>query len=549
VHIPKIEPTKSAYRFPLLIKQLLLAAMRNHLDQEIVYRDLRRMTYREFNRRLGQLANALGSLGVKPGEIVGVLDWDSHRYLECYFAVPMMGSVLQTVNVRLSPEQIFYTLNHAKPTTLLINEEFLPLYDSIKADLKSVERVILLTDKREFGALPSGVAAEYESLLAKQSTSYDFPDFDENACATLFYTTGTTGLPKGVFFSHRQHVLHAISELAALALSPRQCRIDRDSVYMPVTPMFHVHAWGFPYSATCAGMKQVYPGRYAPDMLLKLIKTEKVTFTHGVPTILQMLLTACEAAETDLKGVTMIIGGSALPKALAKRALEVGLDICTGYGMSETGPLICVAHLETDMLTGNLDEEIEHRTKTGRVVPLVDLRIVDPEMNELPRDGVAVGEIVLRAPWLTQGYLHNEDASEKLWAGGYLHTDDIANVDQRGYVQITDRIKDVIKTGGEWVSSLEVEDIISQCPGVREAAVIGVKDEKWGERPLAIVVREQGDETADEGKIADHMKAFVSKGIISKFAIPQQFKFVEQLPKTSVGKLDKKALRKTYGDQ
>lgn len=549
MHVRKIEPTKSAYRFPLLIKQLLLAAMRNHLDQEIVYRDLRRLTYREFNQRLGQLANALDSLGVKPGEIVGVLDWDSHRYLECYFAVPMMGSVLQTVNVRLSPEQIFYTLNHAKPTTLLINEEFLPLYDSIKADLKSVERVILLTDKTEVGALPSGVAAEYESLLAKQSTSYDFPDFDENACATLFYTTGTTGLPKGVFFSHRQHVLHAISELAALALSPRQCSIDRDSVYMPVTPMFHVHAWGFPYAATCAGMKQVYPGRYAPDMLLKLIKTEKVTFTHGVPTILQMLLTACETAGTDLKGVTMIIGGSALPKALAKRALEVGLDVCTGYGMSETGPLISVAHLETDMLTGNIDDEIEHRTKTGRVVPLVDLRIVDPEMSELPRDGVAVGEIVLRAPWLTQGYLHNEEASEQLWAGGYLHTNDIANVDPRGYVQITDRIKDVIKTGGEWVSSLEVEDIISQCPGVREAAVIGVKDEKWGERPLAVVVRQQGDETADEGKIADHMKAFVSKGIISKFAIPQQFKFVEQLPKTSVGKLDKKALRKTYGDQ
>ncbi len=298
------------------------------------------MTYREFNERLGRLANALDSLGAKPGEIVGVLDWDSHRYLECYFAVPMMGSVLQTVNVRLSPEQIFYTLNHAKPTTLLINEEFLPLYDSIKADLKSVELVILLTDKTEVGALPSGVAAEYESLLAKQSTSYDFPDFDEKACATLFYTTGTTGLPKGVFFSHRQHVLHAISELAALALSPRQCRIDRDSVYMPVTPMS---------TATCAGMKQVYPGRYAPDMLLKLIKTEKVTFTHGVPTILQMLLTACEAAGTDLKGVTMIIGGSALPKALAKRALELGLDVCTGYGMSETGPLISVAHLETGL--------------------------------------------------------------------------------------------------------------------------------------------------------------------------------------------------------
>jgi len=455
---------------------------------------------------------------------------------------------LQTVNVRLSPEQIFYTLNHAGPTTLLINEEFLPLYESIKADLKTVQRVVLLTDKTEVGALPNGVVAEYESLLAKQSTAYDFPDFDENTCATLFYTTGTTGLPKGVFFSHRQHVLHAISELAALALSPRQCSIDRDTVYMPVTPMFHVHAWGFPYAATCAGMKQVYPGRYAPDVLMKLIKTEKVTFTHGVPTILQMLLAACEAAQTDLKGVTMVIGGSALPKALAKRALEAGLDVCSGYGMSETGPLISVAHLETELLTGNVADEVEYRTKTGRAVPLVDLRIVDPEMNELPRDGVAVGEIVLRAPWLTQGYLQNEDASEQLWAGGYLHTNDIANVDQRGYVQITDRIKDVIKTGGEWVSSLEVEDIISQCPGVREVAVIGIKDEKWGERPMALVVKDGSAEPLTETDIKAHLKVFADVGIISKFGIPDKILFLDSLPRTSVGKIDKKKLRELYGD-
>ena len=318
---------------------------------------------------------------------------------------------------------------------------------------------------------------------------------------------------------------------------------------MPITPMFHVHAWGFPWAATAAGVKQVYPGRYAPDLLLKLIKTEGVTFTHGVPTILQMLLAAAEKADVNLSGLTMVIGGSALSKALALKALDRGIDIYAGYGMSETGPVLTVAHLKSQHLTGRRDEEVELRTRAGLAFPLVDLRIVDPDMKEMARDGKATGEIVARAPWLTQGYFNNPEASEQLWAGGYLHTNDIGNIGPDGYVQITGRIKDVIKTGGEWVSSLELEDIISQHGGVSEAAVIGIRDEKWGERPLAVVVRNpKASAEANEDDIKAHVKLHADRGVISKYGIPHKILFVEQLPKTSVGKIDKKALRQKYGD-
>ncbi len=538
---------QAAYQYPLLIKQLLHAPMVQNPDQEIVYRDLKRLTYAELRDRIGRLANGLKMLGVRPGDTVGVMDWDSNRFLEAFFAIPMMGAILQTVNVRLSPEQLTYTINHAGASVLLVNDEFVGLLEGIKSQLENVRTFIVLSDRPEPAKGSIEFAGEYEDLLATASPDYDFPDFDENTQATTFYTTGTTGLPKGVYFSHRQLVLHSLAELAAFGIAPEQGRFHRNDVYMPITPMFHVHAWGFPWTATAAGAKQVYPGRYAPDVLLKLIKTEGVTFTHGVPTILQMLLSAAEQANVDLKGLTMVIGGSALSKALALKAMDRGIDIYAGYGMSETGPVLTVAHLKNHHLTGNRDAQAEIRTRAGLAVPLVDVRIVDPEMKELPRDGKATGEIVARAPWLTQGYFKNPEASEQLWAGGYLHTNDIGNIGPDGYVQITDRIKDVIKTGGEWVSSLELEDIISQHDGVADVAVIGIKDEKWGERPLAVVVANpKASATPTEDDIKSHVKGFADRGVISKFGIPQKILFVEQLPKTSVGKIDKKVLRQRY---
>ena len=348
---------------------------------------------------------------------------------------------------------------------LLVNDEFLELLTSIRPRLTKVERIVVMSDNDSFVLPADHGNAHYEDMLAKASPDFEFPDFDENTQATTFYTSGTTGAPKGVYFSHRQMVLHTLGVLTSFGVAPKQGRFHSESVYMPITPMFHVHAWGFPYAATAVGAKQVYPGRYLPDLLLKLIKNEGVTFTHCVPTILLMMLDAKSSVDVNLSGLTMVIGGAALPKALALRAMSRGIDIFTGYGMSETGPILTLAHLKASMLTGDPDEEVEFRTKTGRPSPLVDIRIVDSEMRDVAHDGKATGEIVARAPWLTQGYYKNPEASEALWQGGYLHTNDIANLGPNGYLQITDRIKDVIKTGGEWVSSLELEDIIMHAPG------------------------------------------------------------------------------------
>src|SRR6478736_6321944 len=291
-----IQTAKSAYQYPLIFKQLWHTPLVQAPDQEVVYRDLKRFTYRQIRERIGRLASTLSKAGVVPGDTVGVLNWDSHRFLEAFFAIPMMGAVLQTVNVRLSPEQIAYTIDHAGASTLLVNDEFVGLLEGLKAQLPKVKRLIVMSDRPTPQTGSLSFVGEYESLLAAASPDYDFPDFDENTQATTFYTTGTTGLPKGVYYSHRQLVLHTLAELAAFGGAPEQGRFHRNDVYMPITPMFHVHAWGLPWAATAAGVKQVYPGRYVPDLLLKLIKTEGVTFTHGVPTILQMLLSAAERA-------------------------------------------------------------------------------------------------------------------------------------------------------------------------------------------------------------------------------------------------------------
>ncbi|WDZ94807.1 fatty acid--CoA ligase [Herbaspirillum sp. WKF16] len=538
-----ISTTPSAYGYPLLIKQLLHSALATAADQEIVYGD-RRHSYAEFHRRVQRLANALGEIGLQPGNTVAVMDWDSHRYLECFFAVPMMGCVLQTVNVRLSPEQIAYTLNHAQADVLLVNSDFMPVLKQIRGELNTLTRCVLLTDDATPCPQGPGFAGEYEDLLAQAEPAYDFPDFDENARATTFYTTGTTGLPKGVYFSHRQLVLHTLGATAGLALAPQQGRLHRDDVYMPLTPMFHVHAWGLPYVATMAGLKQVYPGRYVPDTICRLVVREKVSFSHCVPTILQMVLD-CEAArQADLSGWKMIIGGSAMTGSLARAARERGIDVFTGYGMSETCPILTLAHVPTEELGTEADAAI--RVKTGRPLPLVAIRTVDEEMEDCPRDGKSTGEVVVRAPWLTQGYLHQPEASEELWRGGWLHTQDIGNIDRRGYLQVTDRIKDVIKTGGEWVSSLQIEDIIARHPAVAETAVIGIQDSKWGERPLALVVLKKDAAGVAEEDIRRHVLAAAESGQISRYGVPDRVQFVDELARTSVGKLNKRVMREKY---
>ena len=540
-----IQRTASAYTYPLIIKNLLQAPVVDNPQQEIVYRDKFRFSYAEFRQRICRLANALTEIGVKAGDTVAVMDWDSHRYLECFYAVPMLGAVLHTVNIRLSPEQILYTIDHAEDDYILVNEEFLPLLEQIKGRIDTVKGYVLLQDDQQPVETSLTFAGEYEALLAGSDSHYDFPDFDENTRATTFYTTGTTGMPKGVYFSHRQLVLHTLGGMSALGTTVDQGRFHQNDTYMPITPMFHVHAWGVPYIATSLGLKQVYPGKYAPEMLLKLIDIEKVTFSHCVPTILHLLMSHPLFNEIDLSSWKVMIGGAALPKAMCRAALQRGIDIFTGYGMSETCPVLTIAHVTEKDLSE--EEELEIRCKTGRPLPLVQLRIVDGEMNDIPADGESVGEIVVRSPWLTQGYLKDKRNSENLWQDGYLHTADVANLDGNNYVKITDRMKDVIKIGGEWISSLEVEDLLAPYPGVSEVAVIGLPDEKWGEKPLALVVK-KADAELSEKELRKHIRGFVDKGVISKQVVLLKVKLVDAIDKTSVGKINKKLLREKYAD-
>ena len=533
-----IQRSASAVEPALVINRILEAGVRKAPNQTITYKG-RDYTYRELEERVHRLAGALAAQGIKPGDTVAVMDWDTNRYLEAFFAIPMMGAVLHTVNVRLSPEQILYTINHAKDDAILVNSEFLPVLEELKDRIEPVKTYILLDDDGVKGSDSLPLAGEYEALLADAPARYAFPELDENTRATTFYTTGTTGLPKGVYFSHRQLVLHTFAGRNTMS-GVGQGRFNEDDVYMPITPMFHVHAWGIPYMATLMGVQQVYPGRYEPATLLKLLVSKKVTFSHCVPTIIQMLLQAEAAKSVDLSGWKVIIGGSALPKALAMGALERGIDIYTGYGMSETCPLLTLAQLTPELENADLETQADYRTRTGRPVAMVQLRIVDGEMNDVPHDGKSQGEVVVRAPWLTQGYLNDPEKSEELWAGGWLHTGDVAVMSDDGWLKIVDRIKDVIKTGGEWVSSIDLEGLVLQHPGVGECAVVGVPDAKWGERPVALVVK-SGD--ADEEGIKALIADYAEKGIISRYGIPDRVIFVDALPRTSVGKLDKKKMR------
>ncbi len=539
-----IPTTASAYSPPLLIKSILEQSLHYEPDNEIIYRDRFRMTYREFNKRVARLAHALKAIGVEAGDMVGVLEFDSHRYLELYFAVPMIGAVLHTINYRLPPDQIIYTMNHAEDKVIFCNDALLPALNGLYSKLKTIEKCILLKDSDKETKTDFAIEAEYEELLLKQPDECNFPDFDENSMATLFYTTGTTGKPKGVYFSHRQLVLHTLGVTAAVSAIDSPVRIHSDDVYMPLTPMFHVHAWGIPYVATMLGMKQVYPGPYEPEMLIKLILTEKVSISHCVPAILNLLASNPKAKELDLSHFRVIIGGSALPRGLAKATLDLGIDVIAGYGMSETCPVLTLPYLPKSKLkTLNKEEEIGERIKTGRAITFVDIRLMDEEGHFLPFDGKTIGELVVRAPWLTQGYFKEEERSEALWKYGYMHTGDMAWIEPNGTVVICDRKKDVIKSGGEWISSLELESLISAHPEVKEAAVIATPDKKWGERPLALVVLKVGSKTLDETTIKQHLQQFVQNGHINKWAIPDQYQFVSEIPKTSVGKIDKKRIR------
>ena len=537
-----IEKTKSAYEYPLLIKQLFEAPLANHPDQEIIYRDQLTITYKVWKERVHRLANALTSIGVVEGSTVAVMDWDSNRYLEAYYAVPMIGAVLHTINVRLSPEQMVYTIDHAEDDVIICHTDFLPLLEGIRGRIAEGRKFIVIDEGGEIFKNHFQFEGEYEQMLADASPEFDFPDFDENTRATTFYTTGTTGLPKGVYFSHRQLVLHTLSTTAALTANEVHGRMHKGSVYMPLTPMFHVHAWGIPYIATFLGIKQVYPGKYVPAMLLKLLETHKVTFSHCVPTILNMLLKDPASAQCDFSRWTCVIGGAALPRALTIEAMKRGIDIFGGYGMSETCPVLSLSQLLEKELELSMEQQADLRSRTGRPIGLAQMRVVDTDGRDVPNDDKTPGEIIVRSPYLTQGYLKDHVHSEKLWEGGWMHTNDVACINSSGSIRITDRTKDVIKVGGEWLSSLEMEDVIAKYEGISEVAVIGAPDLNWGEIPLAIVVPKPGA-IFHIRDITHLVKASVDSGVLPREAITMKVQRADAIPKTSVGKVNKVALR------
>jgi len=496
-------------------------------DRQIITHGGMRFGYPELAERVRRLGAVLTTLGVSTGTRVAMLDRDTHRYLEAYFAVPMLGAVLMTANIRLSAEQLRYTLEHSGTRLVLAAAEFVPLLKQAFPDEATFPQLVVLDED-----------GTYEALIDNADASFEFPYVDEESVATHFYTTGTTGLPKGVTYTHRQLVEHTLAVGLDLAAADSYQSLRRGDVYMPLTPMFHVHAWGMPYIATLLGLKQVYPGRYDPKALPGLIVKEGITFSHCVPTVLQMILDETERQGKSLHGWKVMVGGSAMAPALARRAIKNGLQPFAGYGMSETCPVLCFARTSAQ----EAPEHPERLCRVGHPVPLVQLQIegADRQLN------AAEGELVARASWLTQAYFEDPVGSECLWDGGYLHTGDVATIDPDGAVRIVDRLKDVIKSGGEWVSSLGLEAMLREHSAVEEAAVIGIPDTKWGERPCAFVkISASAPMLASEVATAlrELLNAYVAQGRLPRFAIPERIEFVDALPTTSVGKLDKKRLR------
>jgi len=538
----------AAPRYELTIDKLLLNTLHRKCSQEIVYGKTR-YDWVAFYERVRRLASGLEQMGVRKGATVAVIDVDTNRYMEAYYAIPMMGATMHTVNIRLPPEHIGYTMVHAQDEFVLIRDEFLPIATKLAGSIKTLKGVVTMSDTGSAPAVPFPNTKFYDDLLAGADPAYEFPELDEDTRATVFYTSGTTGLPKGVWFTHRQLVLHTLGTQIGLAGSFPRNRLEVRDVVMPLVPFFHVHSWGVPYGVGLNGQKTVLAGKYDPVNILELIARERVTWSNMVPTVLNMILVnpAVEKYREALSNWKVSVGGGALPREMALRAQNLGINVMAGYGLSETAPVLTLAN-PTERHIGESKEQSLDAVllKTGIPIPLVALRVVDPEMKDVPRDGKAAGEIVVRGPWLTSEYYKDQAKTEELWRGGWLHTGDMAVMDDEGYVTIVDRIKDAVKSGGEWIPTIVLEDLLVRHPAVFEAAVIGTKDQRWGERPLAVVSLRQNQSTTSDD-LRKHMEAFVAEGKMAKFWVPDQYVILEeQLPKTSTGKIDKKPLREKY---
>jgi fatty-acyl-CoA synthase len=531
---------------PLLISSLIEHAARFHPDTEIVSRlpegTVHRTTWAGVAQRSRQVANALKTLGIQPGERVGTLAWNSYRHLALYYGVSGSGAVLHTVNPRLFPEQIDYIVNHAEDRVLFFDITFAPLVEQLAPKLKSVQAFIAMTDRAHMPAINVPNLLCFDELLDAQSTDYNWPEFDEKNASSLCYTSGTTGNPKGVLYSHRSTLLHTLMELA-----PDTFGISSAETLMLIVPMFHANAWGAPYAAAMVGAKLVLPGPHLDgESVYNLMRDEKVTFSQGVPTVWMMLFQHLDKnPQLDPRslGVKRIgIGGAAVSRAVLERfENQFGAEVVQGWGMTETSPIGVISKLLPKHAGAEPEELIKVKLKQGRGVWGVDLKIVDADGRALPWDGVAFGNLYVRGPWIASGYYRGEGGSV-LDEVGFFPTGDVATIDPDGYLQLVDRAKDVIKSGGEWISSIDVENAAASHPDVAESAVIGVSHPKWQERPLLLVVRRPGASVSPQ-ELIDHLGAR-----IAKWWLPDEVLFVDALPHTATGKLLKTKLREQYRD-
>ena len=527
--------------FSLTIPTLLEHAATNHPTTEVLARMLDgsifRYTYQELGDRARQAANALRRLGVNYGDVIGTLAWNHHWHMECFYAIPGLGAVCHTVNPRLFEEQIVYIINHARDKMLLLDQDFVGLVESIVEKIPDIERFIILGDR---GCVPEptklGDVLYYDELIADEPTTFDWPQFDERTASGLCYTSGTTGNPKGVVFAHRSTVLHsmAIAQPDNLSLSAHDC-------VMPVAPLYHAQSWGLPYGACMVGAKFILPGRQldGPN-LLELIRNEGVTTGCGVPTIWTMVLEHAEKENLDLgKLERLLIGGTALPTSMRDRFRAKGVSAVQIWGMTETSPMGTISRANrpvAKLADADLDRQL---LKQGRLPYGVEMKIVLDDGSRAPHDGETAGDIWVKGPWIANGYLHGE-GGDQLDDEGFFPTGDVGHIDQYGFMKITDRSKDVIKSGGEWISSIDVEDIVTRHPAASMAAVIAAFHKKWDERPLLLVTLKEG-ESLEKQEMLDHLQ-----GKIAKWWMPDDVIVIDEMPMTATGKIRKLTLREQY---